>query len=514
MDFSWLELNNYRHYQIVLITVMLCLLPILGRIIGKNFQFNNRSKTIWAIDFICIPLILVCLIIIIEKLKIVNPDLIILEILKTVIYSLLFIIVTWLLNRGIELFFWTNIFELTTGAKVPRLLKTIVGFIIWVISIYLLILFVFDRPMTGLVVSTGIIVGIIGFALQGIISDIFAGIAIAIERPYKLGDWLDLKDGTLGKVVDITWRSTRLLSWNNSILIVPNNIAAQSIIHNYSMPDMPYALWYEISVDSSVSSNIVMGLLQDAMLDCPNVLNDPTPLARVSDASSRPFKYMLYVYIPEYSQIWTARSDIYSHVESYLGKAGISPAAINYEISTKRAPDIIVQKTEIQDVLKETKLFEPLSDEDIENLVSYCEIKSFKIGELIVEQDDLSSTLYIINTGIVSVIRNDESGQEIKVSQLSKGDLFGEMSLLTGEPRSASVRAVTFCELIEVRKDGLESIMKIKPRLAEQIAEIMLNRQKEIDVAKNLESNLSSAGFFAKFKGELVSKIESFFGLK
>ncbi len=197
-----------------------------------------------------------------------------------------------------------------------------------------------------------------------------------------------------------------------------------------------------------------------------------------------------------------------------MGKAGISPAAINYEISTKRAPDIIVQKTEIQDVLKETKLFEPLSDEDIENLVSYCEIKSFKIGELIVEQDDLSSTLYIINTGIVSVIRNDESGQEIKVSQLNKGDLFGEMSLLTGEPRSASVRAVTFCELIEVRKDGLESIMKIKPRLAEQIAEIMLNRQKEIDVAKNLESNLSSAGFFAKFKGELVSKIESFFGLK
>lgn len=100
------------------------------------------------------------------------------------------------------------------------------------------------------------------------------------------------------------------------------------------------------------------------------------------------------------------------------------------------------------------------------------------------------------------------------MSQLSKGDLFGEMSLLTGEPRSASVRAVTFCELIEVRKDGLESVMKNKPRLAEQIAEIMLKRQKEIDIAENLKTNLSSAGFLAKFKGELVSKIESFFGLK
>ena len=109
---------------------------------------------------------------------------------------------------------------------------------------------------------------------------------MGIDKPYNIGDWIEFEDGTIGQVVDITWRSTRILSWNASLYVVPNKKAAHITVHNYSWPTKTYGYWFNVSVSSEISPLVVRQLLLEAALKCKQVADEPVPNIYLSDINS------------------------------------------------------------------------------------------------------------------------------------------------------------------------------------------------------------------------------------
>jgi small-conductance mechanosensitive channel/CRP-like cAMP-binding protein len=489
------------------------LLIILAcRMIGRIAPFKQHRKIVWMLDIVLLPTLILSVGLLLNKVigfeaQDFSKD------LRVLSATLLWLVGAWLLTRGLELFLWSTGFKKATGSEPPRLLRGLVTIAIYVLAFYGILTFVFERPVTGLLVSTGIVAGVIGLAMQNVLSDLFAGLAITIENPYSLGDWIELKDGTIGRVLDISWRSTRLLSWNNSIYVVPNNVAASSIIHNYALPDKRYAYWFYVSVASEIPPNTVRHLLLEAALSCKSVLKNPLPIVRIGDVTSQPFKYMVYVYFMDFPSHWAAKSDLFSCVQTSLARSGITPSAIKYEIATRKSPILEVKEPTIEEYLHRVPIFQTLSENEIEELAHSCEIRSFETGEILIQEGDPDSSLFVITSGVVSIIKKNSKGQNIEVSRLGNSECFGEMSLLTGEPRSATAQAITYVEAITVPKEALAALFEIKPDLSNEFAEIMAMRRAQTEGlidSRTMKSASKSIKLYAK---EVVRKIRSFFSL-
>lgn len=478
-----------------------------ARFVARIAPFRNNEKFIWGLDLVLVPSCILCVGEIATRVISLDAENLISNI-GLAVQSVLWIAGAWLLTRGITLFFWAKTFKEKTGAESPLLVRSLVAAAIYVFAFYGIWTSVFNREVTGLLVSTGIIAAVLGLALQSVLSDLFAGLAITVESPFSVGDWIELNNGVIGKVVDVTWRSTRLLSWHNSIYVIPNSVAASGIIHNYDEPEKPYAYWVIMSVDSSVPSNRILQLLTEASLTCKSVLTYPSPTVRISDATARPFKYLVYVYFPDFPSHWAGRSELFSRIEDCLSGAGISPAAVTYEVDARKVAAEPYRRPNTEEYLEAIELFKPLTREDRRIIADSCITATYQADDIVIRKGDTDNSLFVIVSGVVSVMDADGRGILVELARLSSKDCFGEMSLLTGEPRSATVKALTAVDVINVPKEAIEPIIREKPELSEILGHIMAQRQRSKGVAAGSDSSEKK-----KPAKSYVSMIRAFFGI-
>jgi branched-chain amino acid transport system substrate-binding protein len=148
------------------------------------------------------------------------------------IYDLLWWIIPAIsLTQAIEKFIWIPL-ELKTDHKIPTVVRRFLNFLIYLLTIFSIIAFVYDQKITSLLATSGVVAMIIGLAIQVNISNVFSGIAINIERPFRVGDWVKIGNLEEGRVVDVTWRTTRLSTRAGIVLSVPNSVASEASIHN------------------------------------------------------------------------------------------------------------------------------------------------------------------------------------------------------------------------------------------------------------------------------------------
>ncbi|MBF0228016.1 MAG: ABC transporter substrate-binding protein [Desulfamplus sp.] len=176
------------------------------------------------------------------------------------------------LNLSFERFIWIPL-EKRANRKIPNLVRRCVGVIIWMLVFAGIIAFVFDQKITSLLATSGMIAMIIGLAIQINISNIFSGIAINLESPFRIGDWIKINDSIEGKVIDITWRTTRIQTVGNNIISVPNSMASESIVQNFDYPDNAYLISIKINVSPLHPPEQVETILLNAMLSTEGVQN-------------------------------------------------------------------------------------------------------------------------------------------------------------------------------------------------------------------------------------------------
>ena len=481
------------------------LIVLISRRLSKFKELEDREKLLFSIDLILFPIIIILfymISLVVDKANALSLS-----------FSLFLITSAWLFNRGLRLYFWNKKFVEKSGEKAPKLLQNFIALITYILTLAFILGFIFNKPVTSIVVSTGIFATIIGFAMKDLLADIINGISLSIERPYNIGDWIELEDGTyLGKVVDIKWRTTRLISRNDSMIVIPNNRCGNMIIHNFSKPNKIYSCNYLISIDSSLSPELVQKQLILGMQNVKNIVKDPSPRAYLADATSEPFQYNIRVWWKNYEYSYFGRDNLFKKITESLNNVGISQSAVNWQVSKRGFLEEIETKNikSMNEQVKNVDIFKDFADNEIDTLISNSNTRNFEPNQNIVNENDEGDSLFIILSGNARVYIEKEN-KNIKLGLLSPGDAFGEFSLLTGDKRTATVKATNHLQCLEISKNALQNIIENNPSLIDNLALIMAEREQSNKKINDDNKKLSAKEIIDYYKAEFNKKIRSFF---
>ena len=173
---------------------------------------------------------------------------------------------------------------------------------------------------------------IVAFIMQQTLSDLFSGLAVSAERPFKLGDWLRLSDGTEGQVIDINWRATHLRAWDKTTLVIPNSKLAQDSFINLHGRDHPFAPWYIVKISGDHDPARIKALLEQATGACTYPMPTPAPVIRLMNAEKSPYEYMVWMHFEDYPTMFAGREELYRNIDSTLRAEGIAIAADIQEV--------------------------------------------------------------------------------------------------------------------------------------------------------------------------------------
>lgn len=390
------------------------------------------------------------------------------------------------LNQAIERFIWDPL-EVKTGNKIPTVVRLFLGIFIYILTFFGIVAFVFDQKITSLLATSGVVAMIIGLAIQVNISNVFSGIAINLERPFRVGDWV--KIGTLdeGKVIDITWRTTRIQTRNMIILSIPNSKASESPIQNFGSKEDITEFWFTIHIDPNVNTKRVQKILLDALLSAEGVLKNPAPYTRLNEFTEWSADYIIGYCWKDYGRKNAVRKAVFTSIWTHLYRAGIQPATQRHEIHMFRGVKARGDKAASPlTVLQELDIFSTFTEKEKKYLSAHSTTHHFKPGDAVVHTGDTNQSLFIIAEGVVSVQAKLENGKVLEVASLGAGNFFGEMALLTGAIRTADIIALTQTRLIEITREDFEPLLKEHPEIFQLVDKVSHSRKTDTETQKIL----------------------------
>jgi len=423
---------------------------------------------------------------------------------------------TALIVALVDRYLWDLYFEKKKQTPVPHFPRQIVALLVYLITLLMVLWYGYhaSRWLTGLLTGSGIAAIVLGLAGQNLLSGIIAGMSLQINRPYKVTDWLKVGD-TYGEVMEINWRSTRLRTNDGIYLDIPNNEIVKSTIVNLHYPTEVHAMRIRVGVDYNVPPNRVKDALVRAAQNAVNVLAEPKVKVFLVDFSDHAVIYEIKYYMGNHSRINETNDAVRTNVWYELKRQRIR---IPYPIRTlqveRRQPVTMDQEhEEARSILRGEPLFDCLSDSQIENLVKQSHLNHFGRGERVIEEGAEGESMFILLRGAaqVSVSKN---GSTIPVATLRSGDCFGEMSLLTGEKRSATVKADGDCYVMEISKDIMANVIRDSPDCLRALSELLAKRKMETEgILKDAATSADQAAKQREYTATFLKRLKTFFAL-
>src|SRR3990167_1522124 len=319
-------------------------------------------------------------------------------------------------------------------------LKTFISLILYFIAAVYLLHRLVGIDLTPLLTTSAVLTGIIALSLQETLKNLFTGIWINSERVVAKGDWVNI-GGKVGRVMDVTWRTTRLLTPSNDYVYIPNKLLSEGHVENYTYPSPLHIVDVDVGAGYGDQPNRIKGVLLEVASQNPHVLRKPSPDVFLMSFADFSINYRLRVWVNDYSARFKVKSDLHSNIWYAFKRHGIDiPFPIRtvyqYQMGAKAAvPE------DIKGYLMGMDFLKPLEDADIGNIAATARIETYGENEVIFRQGDVGDTCYFIKEGVVDIVFKDKSGKDNVVATLKPGTFFGEMSLLTGEERKTSAVA-------------------------------------------------------------------------
>ncbi|NND60769.1 MAG: mechanosensitive ion channel [Gammaproteobacteria bacterium] len=384
---------------------------------------------------------------------------------------------SWLMARAINTLLLNPLIRSRTGAPAPRILSNCVSATLFIATIFLIIKFVFDRPVGGLLATSGIVTVIIGFAIRDMIADFFSGLAMNIEQPYRIGDWLELGPGEIGQVTQMNWRATRLVTQSRRTIIVPNSNLASRQFHNFSLPDRHFRETLDIVLNYTADPARIENILLSAIY-ATDGLADQRHDVRITGFHERGVIYQIRFWINDYTQKVRVRHRLAANALEFLSQAGISiPYAQHEIVLTRQRRPRKERRINARRLFSRIEWLEALTEDELDQLAGISVGQEFRAGEAVVTQGSEGSSLYVLVEGMLEVAVTDADGNESRVGRVEPGQAFGEMSLLTGSERVATVQCLTNAYALEIRREDLEPILRARPEIARELGRMMARRQ-------------------------------------
>lgn len=422
----------------------------------------------------------------------------------------------WLVVRLIEVMVW-GLLERRLESPIPRLLKDLVVALVFVVAGITIVGLVFRRDVTGLWVSSGVLGIIIGFAVRGTIADVFSGVALNVDRSFRVGDWIEIHcrgvDDMRGRVLEVNWRATRMQTVDNTVVIVPNSLIAASVLINLSLPEPRSRFEQTFCLEFGVPTDRVLRILTAGARAAKGPLTEPPPKAFVHRVTEVGVEYKVRYWLdPVTVSPRSGRHLVTSSILQHLYHAGISLAYPKHDLYLARMPvRQLDHGRDRRQLLRRVDLFAALQPEEMDQLALAAQERQINAGEAIVRQHDAGASMFVVVEGLLDVCKDgDGPGQTVHVVELSPGDFFGEMSLLTGAPRAATVLAVTETIVFEIGAEAINDLLARRPELAWHLAEVAANRQRALAAATHEAPTVETPGE-RRLTHQILEGMKSFF---
>lgn len=414
-----------------------------------------------------------------------------------IILAVIFAVVVLLFNR------------FTEGAisdKYPAIVQDAI-----VIGTFALVL-IYDAPDKFLTTSA---VGalIIGLALQDTLSNLFAGLGLQIEKPFFVGDWVRIAQ-LEGRVMEVTWRATKIRTKSGNYYIVPNTSIAKDTIVNFTHPSRILRIDKRIGFGYDAHPNQVKQVVLDTLTGMPEVLREPEPDVHLVDYSDFSIHYNCRFWINDFGRSEQILDTFSTRLYYRLEREGLH---IPFPIRDVRIREQQQAQQKVEDIhrqhlqfIEQVDLFEPLSSEEKEEVARRLHDLTFASGEWIIRQGDAGDSMFFIQSGEIRIVV-EENGAVQQIARLTAGQYFGEMALLTGENRTATAVAGGDVRVLELRKGAFSRILLKNPGIAEEISRVLAERKQALE-EKRAEFTAADATQ-GSLQESLLAKIRHFFRL-
>ncbi len=339
----------------------------------------------------------------------------------------------------------------------------------------------------GLLTGSAVLTAVLGFALRDTLGNVFAGLAIHAEHPFEVGDWIqyDTNQAHIGKVVEVNWRATKVLTLDDAYVIVPNGQLAQASIRNFTKPDPWSRRSVYVTAPYSVSPQKVQRIILEAMRGSFGVLEHPAPSVVTNAFTERGIEYWVRLFTNDFDKRDRVDGMVRDRIWFALARHGIEiPTATQSIRLTEVAPAGPPEPAETAierrvESLERVGLLDVLGPAQVRRLAGDSRELRFAGAEPVIRQGDPGDSMFIILDGNVEVTAAEEGGAAVVVARLGPGDYFGEMSLMTGAARTATVVALAETRVLEVRKEAFGAIVGEKPELLERLSSALADRLEE-----------------------------------
>jgi small-conductance mechanosensitive channel len=403
------------------------------------------------------------------------------------------------LVRAVDLVAFDVLVRRRRKVRAPVLLREIVSIALFLILMAWAISSVFEYQVTAFLATGTVLAAVLGLALQETLGNLFAGIALHLEESFHPGDVIRSGD-YMGIVEAVRWRGTRMRTFNNNVVIVPNSMLARDRLEVFPRRSLNGRV-LQIGIDCHVPPATVIAVLVQAASNVEGVEHEIPCIARIGAFGESAIVYEIKYYTADYSTRDRIDADIRRAVWYALRRNGIPiPFPIRtvqrYEAPAVRQPE----HAQFLDRMAAIDFLSPLSPEELSVIAEAARIHTYGKGETILSHGTDGDSMFVVHEGTVCV-RVDED----EVARLSPGDFFGEMALLTGERRTADVIAVTDVVAMEIAKDALAPVLLDHPELAASISAKVMERRGRLDALRDEEKD--------EEERSVLSRIRMYFGL-
>lgn len=437
------------------------------------------------------------------------------------------------MGRSTVLLFLDVVIERRTARPTPRIFRDLSTGIIYLIVALVALRAIGVEP-GSILTTSALLTAVIGLAMQDTLGNLVSGLALQMQRPFDVGDWIEVEGGgtqqQAGRVTEVTWRATTVMTLDHVEVILPNANLAKAAIRNYSRPSPVSRRRVVVGVTYAAAPNDVHDALIEAVRDVLGVLPSPAAFARTRSFGDSSIEYELFFFIDDFAQAPRIEGAVRDRIYYALARRNLEiPFPTRTLVLTPPADDVASRSDAGERraaTLANLDIVRPLPEAARRVLGQRATVRLYGPGEAIVRKGEPSKELFVLERGSVAIEvprdgggrdgrdgregRDGRDGGVVELAQLGVGQYFGEMGLLTGEPRSATVRAKSLCEVVVVDHSAFHDVLASHPEVVERMGALLASRQAQLDAASTVRGRSQAPEERSR---RLISQIREFFKL-
>lgn len=430
----------------------------------------------------------------------------ILKIFKIILWMALVVAIVRFLN---SLIFGAALRN-TSNQETSGLLRNVVSIIIYIVAFFTIYKSQYpNHDLTTLFAGSTIIGVVLGLALQDTLGNLFAGLSLQADQPFEIGDVISITNRGTGVVESVSWRGIKIRTFQNKLLIISNSSLGKEAIevaprNNLNSRLVSFNTLYSDSPTKTIHH------VREAVRQIENVSPKMRPVVRIRNLGESGIEWEVKYWLEDYTRFNDTDALIRQRIWYVFRRENIefSYPTRTIHVETKPQEDVFEETDDdIFERLSNVPLFAPLNDDETRKLAKNSLVRVFAPDEVIVRKGQPGGSMFVVHRGLVKIQVVEDKTPRF-VAELNESDIFGEMGLFTGAPRSADVVAIEETEVLEIKHSAIKPLFEDNPNLVEAISQTIAERGALL--AQKTSEHQNSEPLEPK---SIFHSIKNFFGL-